>query len=266
MKKSKEEKIPSSYDIIGDIAILKFEEKTKSKEKKKTAEKLLEERKNIKTVLEKKNKIKGRLRALNTGFLAGVKKTETICIESGCRFKLDVEKCYFSPRLSGERLSVAGKLKKGKDILVMFSGVGPFSVIIDKISKARKIISIELGRECCKYAVENNKLNKIENIEVLQGDVKKIIPKLVKRKEKFDYVLMPRPNLKDSFLNEAFKVVKNKSEVIYYGFGKDVGDILKEIFLEAKKVKKKIKVLQVKKAGEIAPYKFRWRVWFKVEV
>ena len=39
---------------------------------------------------------------------------------------------------------------------------------------------------------------------------------------------------------------------------------LKKIEEEAKKARKKIKILDIKKAGEIAPYKYRWRVDLRV--
>lgn len=256
-----------SYDTIGDIIILKFPEKREIKEidKKKIAEKLLKQHKNIHTILEKSGKIKGRLRTLKTKFLAGIKKTETIHKESSCLFKLDVEKCYFSPRLSNERLEIANQIKKtkAKKVLIMFSGVSPYSIILSKVAKPEKVVSIELGRECCKYARENVKLNKLSNIEIIRGDVKKVVPKL---KVKFDAILMPRPNLKETFLKEAFKVTKKGTIIFYNAFGseKELNKELEKIYKESRKFKKTIKVLKIKKAGDIAPYKFRWRIDFRV--
>ena len=247
-----------TYDVIGSIAILKFDKATK-KEKKEAAEKLLKQN-NIKTVLEKTEKIKGRLRKYKVRWLAGEKTTETLHKESGCWFKLDVDKCYFSPRLSNERKEVAGKIKRGK-VLVMFSGVAPYSIVIGKLSKSKEIVSIELGRQCCRYAKENIDINKLNNIKLIQGDVKKVVPKL---RDRFDYIVMPRPQLKESFLKQAFKVSKKGSEIFYYDFGSDIGKILERVYSESKKAKKKIKVLKVKKAGEIAPFKYRWRVDLRV--
>ncbi len=253
--------IPSSYDVIGDIAILKFDQDSN---KKKVAKKLLKERKNIRTVVEKVGKIEGKLRTLNVKWLAGEKKTETIHTESGCKFKLDIEECYFSPRLSNERLEVAEKIKGG-EVLVMFSGVGPYPIIIAKKSKPKRIVSIELGKKCCEYARENVKLNKVfERVEVIQGDVRKEVPKLKDKNERFDIIAMPRPRLKETFLQEAFKVLKKKGKIIYYGFGKDIEEIKKQIREEAKKAGKKINFLESNTAGNIAPYKFRYRIIFSV--
>lgn len=254
----------ASHDVIGSIAILKFDDKTSSKEKKKAAEKLLKNFKNIKTVLEKTEKVRGRLRTYKTKYLAGVKTRETIHIESGCRFKLDVEKCYFSPRLSGERLEIAGKISRKDKVLVLFAGVAPFSIVIAKISGAN-VVSVELNRAASKYAGENVFLNKVAGkVEIIQGDVKKILPKLARKKIKFDKIVMPRPQLKESFLKDAFKIAKRGSEIYYYDFGKELGKILERIYLESKKAGKKIIIEKVKKAGEIAPYKYRFRVDIKV--
>ncbi len=77
---------------------------------------------------------------------------------------------------------------------------------------------------------------------------------------------MPRPQLKDSFLQEAFMLSKKGTVVYYYDFCKqdEINLIIDKIKDEAKKAKKKIKILKSKNAGEIAPYKIRCRVDFKV--
>ncbi len=254
----------ASYDLIGNIAIMKFPEGTQKTEKIIEAKKLLDEKKHLKTILEKEGKVKGRLRTIKTSFLSGEKSLVADYVENGCRFKFNVETCYFSPRLSNERKEVSMQVKKGEKVLVLFAGVAPFPIVISKNSKADKIYSVELGKECSKFAEENVKLNKINNIEVLQGDVKKVIPKLFKQKIKFDRVVMPRPQLKESFLKEAFSIIKKKGIINYYGFSKDKNEIIDIINKEAIKSKKKIKILNIKIAGEIAPYKYRWRVDFIV--
>ncbi len=252
------------YDIIGNIVILKFPEGIKKSEKINFAKKILNEKKSVKTIVEKSDKVKGRLRTIKTRHLAGKRNLIAEYFENNCRFKFNIETCYFSPRLSNERKEIFSQVKKNERVLVMFAGVGPYSIEIAKNSKAKEVYSIELGKECSKYASENVKLNKLNNIKLFQGDVKKIIPKFFKEKIKFDRIIMPRPNLKDSFLKEAFLVIKNNGNIHYYAFGKDQEKILKLIKNQAKKYRKKIKILKVKKAGEIAPYKFRWRIDLKV--
>lgn len=250
----------ASYDILGNIAILKFERKITQREKKRLALRLMRENKNIKTALEKTDKVKGRLRTMKTRLLAGKNTKEALYKENSCLFKLNVENCYFSPRLSGERLEIAKKCKKKDKVLVLFSGVAPFSIIIAKLSHA-KVTSVEIGKKCNKYARENIKLNKLKNVQLIQGDVARL-SKLISGK--FDKIVMPRPQLKETFLKYIWKFTKKGTQIFYYDFGKDIFKVIKKIKNEARLGRKKIKILNFKKAGDIAPYKYRWRVDFVI--
>ena len=254
----------ANYDLIGNIAIVKFKRGVKMNEKKKYASHILNSHKSVKTVLEKTNKFSGRLRTQKTKYVAGYKTREAVYRENGCIFRLNVDSCYFSPRLAGERREIASKVKRNENVLVLFSGVAPFSIVIAKLSKAIKVTGVEISRECNKYARENVKLNKLwDKVEVVQGDVRK---KLKLMKEKFDRIVMPRPNLKDSFLNVVFPRITRGGIIHYYGFyDSDKENELKNlIFEEAKKARRKIKILKIKRAGEIGVKKFRYRVDIRV--
>lgn len=249
------------YDIIGNIAIVKFNKNAKLSKKKKFANELLKTQKQVRTVLEKINKFSGRLRTQKTKYLVGEKTKEALYKENNCVFRLNVDTCYFSPRLSSERKEIAGQVKEGESVLVMFGGVAPFPIVIAKNSKARKVVSIELGKDCNKYALENVKRNKLFNVQIIQGDVRKKVPR-----EKFNRIVMARPNLKDSFLDIAFRAIKKNGIIHYYGFYPESElDKLKELIIfESKKAKKKIKILKIKRAGEVGKRKFRYRVDFKL--
>ncbi len=260
-----------TFDIIGDIAIVKFGDGVDEAGKKKLAEQVLREMGRVKTVLEKAEKIKGRLRILKTRFIAGEDKKETIHVENGCRFKLNIEETYFSPRLCTQRLNVAEDIlkyaKRDAKILVLFAGVAPFSIVIAKKLKEKGkkflVVSNELNRKASKYAEENVKLNKLNGlVEVVQGDAKKIYEKLKERKlpTKYDFIVMARPNLKDTFLPSTLKLAKKGTKIYYHGFG-TYENVLEEIEKDAGK---KIGKIKIEKAGEIAPFKFRWLATFKV--
>ena len=254
----------NSFDVLGTVAVVRFPLDFKKAEKKKFAEKLLKEQKVIKTVLEKKGKIKGRLRKIQTNYLAGEKTKEVLYKENNCVFRFQIDNTYFSPRLSNERKEIAELIKKGDEVLVMFAGVAPLPIVIAKNSKAKKIISNEINREANKYAQLNIELNKVKDrIVLLPGDIKRVAEKLNK---KFDVIAMPRPQLKDTFLRQAFKLSKKGTRIFYYGFCgvTEKEKIVEKIKDEAKKARKNIKILQIKSAGEIAPYKIRVRVDFEV--
>ena len=67
-----------SYDILGNVIIAKFPDEAKKPEKIKEANKLLKEKKSVETILEKKEKVKGRLRTIKTNYLAGKKNKEAL--------------------------------------------------------------------------------------------------------------------------------------------------------------------------------------------
>jgi len=136
--------LKTAFDMVGDIAILEIDEGLRKKEKF-IAESLLKSQKNIKTVLRKAGAHEGEFRVQKMRHLAGIKTKETMHKESNARLKLDVEKVYFSPRLSNERLRIAGQVKEGERILVMFSGCAPYPIVLAKNSKARQITGIEIN-------------------------------------------------------------------------------------------------------------------------
>jgi len=253
----------SGYDILGNIAVIQGEGKTRQ-EKLKQAEELLKKH-SIKTVVEKTSKVRGRLRTIPVKHVKGERSLIAEHRENNCVFRFNVENCYFSPRLSNERKAIAEKVKKNDKVLVMFAGVGVFPIVIYKNSKPTKVVAVEIGKQCCKWFKENLKLNKIpENrIEVIQGDVKK---KINREFGKFEVVVMPRPNLKESFLEQGLEVSKRGTRLFYYGFAKDdeIQKLVENINQEAKKLKRKIKIEKVVVAGDIAPYKHRYRVEIRV--
>ncbi len=258
-----------SFDTIGSIAIIDIPNELKKKEKV-IASTLLEKHKNLKSAYKKAGKVSGRLRTRKLKWLAGEKSKETEHRESGCRFKLDVETCYFSPRLSNDRLDIAKQVKSGEKVLALFSGVGPYPIVIAKNSRAKEVYAVELNRKASKYAEENVRLNKLKNVHVIQGDVKRIIPKLVKKVGKFDRIVMARPNLKETFLKEAFAAAKDGTVVNYHDFlpEEEIPDsTLKKLEESASKIKNHpnhYRLLRWKYAGDIGPGKYRVRVDFMV--
>lgn len=262
-----------SFNVLGSIAIVNFPDKIKISEKKKFAQNLLKKNSQIKTVLEKSGQFKGRLRKMQTKHLAGEKNKEVLYKENNCVFRFNIDTTYFSPRLSNERKEIASKIKRNDKVLVMFAGVAPFSIVIAKNSKA-KVVSNEINREANKYAQLNFGLNNVK-VELVSGDIKRVAKRLSTARctpncglkgQKFDVIVMPRPRLKDSFLREAFMLSKKGTRIYYYGFCKigEENKIVEKVKGEAKKFKKKIKILKIKSAGEIAPYKIRLRVDMKI--
>ena len=142
----------------------------------------------------------------------------------------------------------------------MFASISPYPIVIAKklkqAKKQAKIISNELNEKANIAGKKNIILNKLQNnITLVEGDAKKLPVKL---KEKFDIILMPRPNLEDTFLKTALKLSKKGTTIFYHGFGTK-----KEVLNEIKK-STKIEKISIRKAGDIGPYKYRWQAQFKI--
>jgi tRNA (guanine37-N1)-methyltransferase len=134
----------------------------------------LEKHKFIRTILLQETDVLPPYRIPKYRILYGENKTETINIEYGLKFKVDVSRCYYSPRLSNERYRIAKQVKENEEVLVMFSGVNVYPIYIAKYSKAKIVYSIELNPFAVKYGLENLRINKVNNVITFLGDVRDI--------------------------------------------------------------------------------------------
>ena len=124
----------------------------------------------IKCVFEQRGGMEGEFRLRKLSHLGGEDRTVTTHRENGCAFKVDLAQCYYSPRLSTERLRIAEAVGGEESVLNMFAGVGPFSIPIAKKRKAR-VTSCELNEHACRFHVENNGLNKVDGlVDVVNAD------------------------------------------------------------------------------------------------
>ncbi|MBW3004545.1 class I SAM-dependent methyltransferase family protein [Candidatus Woesearchaeota archaeon] len=255
--------VPSSFDVVGSVAIIEIPEELKKKEKI-IAETMIQLFKPVKTVVKKSGIHYGKYRRQKLDVIGGEKTKVAECKESGVRIKVDLEKCYFSSRLGTERLRVAKLVKPKEKVLVMFSGVAPYPLVIARNAEPEIVYGVELNPVAHKFGEENVKLNKLQNkIKLFQGDVIDIVPKL---KKKFDRILMPMPKTSLTFLGTAFKAAKKGTIIHFYTFGREeeFADIRKTILEECKKHKKKCRIIKIAKAGHYAPGVYRVCVDFRL--
>jgi len=204
----------NSFDIVGDIAILRIPKALESRGEM-IADAVMQVNKHVKTVLCQVSPVSGEYRLRELRWLRGEKRTETVHKEHGCLFKVDLAKCYFSPRLLYERMRIAKQVKPGEVIVNMFSGVGCFSIIIAKHSKAGKVYSIDINPDAVKYMQMNIALNKVEDIvEAIEGNSRDVI--LNRLKGIADRVLMPLPEKAYEYLSYALMALKQGGGIIHY--------------------------------------------------
>ena len=194
--------LPSSFDVVGDVAIMKVPEELRPySEAMGTA--LLKATPNIRAVFHDGG-VKGEFRIRELTRVAGTGDAEVIHRENGVRLKTDPSKVYFNPRLSAERARVAGQVKDGEVIIDMFAGVAPFGCVICRNAHPSMVYSIDLNPECQAFAEENVRLNKITNLKPMTGDATVVVKSLPKA----DRVVMNLPQMADQFLPDALGCVK----------------------------------------------------------
>jgi len=246
-------RVSSGVDVVGDIAIVRLGDFS-SREKKKVAKALLEELRNVRVVLEQEGGIEGEYRLRKLSHLGGEKRTLTVHRENGCSYRVDVARCYFSPRLSTERLRIASEVRPSERVLNMFAGVGPFSIPIAKLKGAR-VLSCELNKSAAGFHLENDRLNRVEElVEVVNADAHDL-PKITKRK--FDRVLMPLPSEADKYLPTALAMAKKGGNVHYYRhvLGEDESEAAASLREELSALLPRSTRFTVRRVREVGP---RW--------
>ncbi len=213
LSQKESEELFSAFDQIGDIIIVRIPDSLLAK-KKIIGETLLEQVKTAKSVFYQSSSVEGDFRTRDLEILAGIDKTETEYKEFGCRFIVDVQKAFFSPRLSTERDRIANLVQDDEVVINMFGGVGMFSIIAAKRKKCT-VYNIDINPVAATLCEKNIELNKLKgNVTSILGDASQVIEE--KLEDKGDRVLMLLPERSDEFLNSAISATKNNGTIHYY--------------------------------------------------
>ncbi|MDR0318718.1 MAG: class I SAM-dependent methyltransferase family protein [Nitrososphaerota archaeon] len=207
-------KVYNSYDLVGDIAIIKTP-LDDVESAKKVAEAIISlYHRRVKTVFMQTSAVQGDFRIRHLKFLAGENRTVTVYKEYGCLFKVDVERCYISPRLLFEHNRISALVAQGEVIVNMFSGVGCFSILIATYHST-KVYSIDINPTAYEFMQENVQLNNVsDSVIPLLGDSKEIVN--LQLRGVADRVLMPLPELALEYLPYALLALKPSGGCIHY--------------------------------------------------
>ncbi len=205
--------VSKSYDVIGDIAVIRIQEQL-AHYSEEIAEALLHQ-KNIKAVWRQTSPIHGDYRLRDLRWVAGEKRSTAVHREHGSLFKVDIEKCYFSPRLAFERIRIAKLVRDNETIVNMYAGVGCYSIIIAKHSQAAKIYSIDINPDAIRCMRENILLNRVVGrVCPVEGDANKIVEETYQGKA--DRTLMPLPEKAYRYLDHALSSIQPQGGWIHY--------------------------------------------------
>jgi tRNA (guanine37-N1)-methyltransferase len=250
---------PGAYELIGNIAIIDQHE-----ENVMDIAKVLLQHKNIKTVFQATSAVSGEFRTRELLFVAGEKKTETIYRENGCKYLLDVTSVYFTPRLSTERMRIAGQVKDGEKVVDMFAGIGPFSILIAKRFPLSHVIAIDKNPIAIKYLRENALLNKIKNIEIKEGDAREEVTGITNA----DHIVMNLPHSAKEFIDAALGIIKRGGIFHFYAISHE-DDLFEGIFkdIEEHAARAGLRAISLDKriVRPYAPYQYNVCIDLRIE-
>lgn len=106
------------------------------------------------------------------------------------------------------------EISKDDTVFDLYCGIGTISLFAAKYAK--KVYGIEIVEQAIEDAKENAKMNKIDNVEFIQGDAEKILNDLIENKNIIPNVVIvdpPRRGLDNNTINNILKIYPKK--VIY---------------------------------------------------
>ncbi len=244
--------LPSSYDIVGDIAIIQLRPEIEQISKE-IAMGIMKINPSIKVVLGEMGRISGIYRLPSLIHLSGEDRTWTIHRENSCVFELDVSKVYFSPRLSSERKRIFEQVGRHELVIDMFAGIGPFSIEIARHRKAM-VKAIELNPNAYEYLRRNIMLNRVDGlVEPILGDAAEVVPKI---NIVADRIIMNYPAGSLNYLKYAVKVLKKRGMIHIYGFSESLDGWIREVELRLKQLGMNDYVVAGKLVREVAPRRY----------
>ena len=207
-------RIPKSFDVVGDIAILHTlattndndDEQHKEEEERAIAQAILKRNKALRVVAVRESNLQGPERApgeMGYRILAGVSRSPLITThcEYGIKCVVDLTHTFFTPRMGQERLRICQQVARGEHVLVLFCGVGMDAMQIAGRTEALSITAIEqndVAIQCAirsKRMLERNKsvkcIGAADRLEIIHGNVLDILPTLPQ--EYYDRIVAPRP-------------------------------------------------------------------------
>jgi tRNA G37 N-methylase Trm5 len=193
-----------SFDVIGDVAYL--HNMPADNDPKQVGEAIMKKNKAIKVVVARTDTMQGSERAPmeSLKIIAGMQRSPlmTSAREFGISAVVNLEHCFFTPRMAQERLRICQQVARGEHILVLFAGVHMEAFQLAAKTEASSITTIELNPVAIQCAQRGKQLlernsslknpkEKADKIQILEGDALELLPTLPLNH--YHRVLCPRP-------------------------------------------------------------------------
>lgn len=148
------------------------------------------------------------------GFLGQPFDTKVEIIENGVKYMVDIEDGQKTGFFLDQKYNRAAihKLCQGADVLDCFTHTGSFALNAG-IAGAKRVLGIDASQLAVDQAIENAKLNGLENVVHFQcEDVFELLPRLEKEGQKFDVIILDPPAFTKS-RNSIKNAIKGYREI-----------------------------------------------------
>lgn len=150
-------RIPSAYDVIGDIAIINIPEDLLEYGKL-VGEAISRVSRNVRTVYAG-GYVSGEYRVRSLKHVYGDAVSKTVHREYGLRISVDVLRTYYNPSLAEEHRRLAELVSDGELVGDLFCGVGPFSLHIASLKNATSY-AVDFNPDAIRCLIESIEMNK----------------------------------------------------------------------------------------------------------
>ncbi|MFC6974888.1 class I SAM-dependent methyltransferase family protein [Halomicroarcula sp. GCM10025709] len=178
------EQAPSSWAVIGSVVLVDIGDSPRPAE---VGEALLQLHGEADTVLARHG-IAGDHREPDVEVIAGTGDTETVHVEHGTRYALDLAEVMFSPGNKAERARMGEAVERDEHVLDMFAGVGYFTLPMARAGA--NVTAVERNPTAFRFLVENTMLNDVsERVEPYRADCRDVVSNLA-TEQRADRVVM----------------------------------------------------------------------------
>ena len=162
---------PGSWAVIGSIVLVRLDDCPSERERD-VGEALLSIHGEADTVLADEG-VSGPHREPDVRVVAGMGDTETIHVEDGTRYALDLGEVMFSPGNEAERVRMGEAVGERERVFDMFAGIGYFALPMARAGA--DVVAVERNPTAFRYLLENAKLNGVtDRIEAYRADCRDV--------------------------------------------------------------------------------------------
>src|SRR3989442_2577951 len=193
--------LPSSFDVIGDIAVLKIPNELQ-RYREEIGRAILRWNPTLRGVVEDRG-VKGERRVRSIEVIAGDRRTTTVHTEHGLHYMVDLAQAYFSPRLASERKRIADLVLEDEVVADPFAGVGPFAILIAKRRRPKLVHASDANPAAVELLRANIGANRVDRVAAHEGDARRILDQIAP----VDRIILDLPHTAFDHLPDPFPTI-----------------------------------------------------------